>query len=232
MGLPTIPVEFFTPLLGAMLLNTNAEIQESVRGAVISVIARLRGKGDHTAERWGARGIGNVDERKIFANQNGPHSHDIRPMPTIQRDILERELLAGIVIGMGQLSIEMPEHLFAETTEGNGQTLEDYSESLGVSREHGDIENMSEAGSLTQDREAFQIQLIQEASAGRATSMNLIGALCEFYTGEEVVERGFIDEVLGSGDGDVAVRAEGAVALSLIAKVAPIEDVYRMVCSH
>jgi serine/threonine-protein phosphatase 4 regulatory subunit 1 len=77
--------------------------------------------------------------------------------------------------------------------------------------------------------ELFQEQLIAEATAGRATSMNLIGSLCEHYNPEEVVERGFVDEVLRSGDGDVSVRAEGAVALSCIAKVAPVEHVYRMV---
>jgi hypothetical protein len=71
--------------------------------------------------------------------------------------------------------------------------------------------------------------LIVLPPAGRATSMNLIGSLCEHYNPEEVVERGFVDEVLRSGDGDVSVRAEGAVALSCIAKVAPVEHVYRMV---
>ena len=82
---------------------------------------------------------------------------------------------------------------------------------------------------MSSEAEAFKFQLIQEATAGRATSMNLIGAVCELYSGEEAVERGFIDEVLRSKDGDVPVRAEAAVALSSLAKIAPVQHICEMV---
>jgi serine/threonine-protein phosphatase 4 regulatory subunit 1 len=218
---PTLPVDFFTPLLGALLLNANTDIQDSVRTGIVTLIGRLRGKGDLSADRWGQYAA-EADERRVFASQNGPHSHDLRPMSTLQREMVEKELLQGIVVGMGRLSTEMPDHLFSDTLEENQRTLEMYADSLSE-------ELSADIAQAHRDRDAFQAQLIQEATAGRATSMNLIGALCEFYDGVEVVQRGFVDEVLRSGDGDVSVRAEGAVALSYIAKIVPVEHVYRMV---
>jgi serine/threonine-protein phosphatase 4 regulatory subunit 1 len=221
---PTLPVDFFTPLLGALLLNGNTDIQESVRTGIVSLIGRLRGKGDMSAEKWGHY-TGEVNERRVFASQNGPHSHDIRLMSRHQRNMVEAELLQGIVIGMGRLATEMPDHLFSEPLEDGQRAMEMYAEA------HDDMgENGRGAIHVQREREAFQAQLIQEATAGRATSMNLIGALCEFYDGDAAVEMGFVEEVLRSGNGDVPVRAEGAVALSLIAKIAPVELVYRMVC--
>ena len=201
---PALTVNFFTPLLGSLLLNQNPTISDSVRNGVVNLIGRLRGKIEPESEVWGA-GVSSkeVDERRTFASQNGPHAHDLRPFDKNSRGMVEDELLHGIVIGMGQLSIDMPEGIFPD---------HDYEEEQGPSQ-----------------AELFQEQLVAEATAGRATSMNLIGSLCEFYEAEEVVTNGFVDQVLRSGDGDVSVRAEAAVALSLLAKVAPVEQVYEMV---
>jgi serine/threonine-protein phosphatase 4 regulatory subunit 1 len=198
---PPLAVTFFTPLLGSLLLNQNPTISDSVRNGVVHLIGRLRERVEPAPEVWGT-GVTSteVDERRVFASQTGPHSHDLRPFDKASRRMVEQELLMGIVIGMGQLSVEMPEGIFAEPDDVN--------------------------------RELFQEQLIAEATAGRATSMNLIGSLCEFYEAHEVVEAGFIEEVLRSGDGDVAVRAEGAVALSSLAKIAPPEQVHALVGAH
>lgn len=195
---PPLAVNFFTPLLGSLLLNQNPTISDSVRSGVVHLIGRLRGRVEPAPEVWGS-GVTTTeaDERRVFASQTGPHSHDLRPFDGNSRRMVEEELLMGIVIGMGQLSVDMPDGIFAEADDVN--------------------------------RELFQEQLIIEATAGRATSMNLIGSLCEFYDAHEVVEAGFIDEVLRCGDGDVSVRAEGAVALSSLAKIAPPEEVYAMV---
>ncbi|WWC96777.1 hypothetical protein V866_003651 [Kwoniella sp. B9012] len=199
---PVLAVNFFTPLVGSLLLNQNPVISESVRNGVVAVLERLRGKGEVLLETWGHLAQQpEADERRTFATQNGPHQHDLRPFFPEARKVVERELLQGIIIGMGQLSTDMPDMVF----EGS---------------DHGDDE--------LRDQEAFQIQLIQEATAGRATSMNLIGAVSEFFDQQEVVENGFVEEVLGSGDGDVPVRAEAAVAMSCLAKMIPVEHVYRM----
>jgi len=218
---PTLAVNFFTPLLGSLLLNENPGISDSVRSGVVHIMGRLRGKGELTMDVWG-RGVDKPepDERRTFVSQNGPHSHDLRPFSTQSRTMVEMELLQGIIIGMGKLSTDMPESLFGDALEEGRYAMSQYADRHGEELED---------GSAFSEAEAFRFQLIQEATAGRATSMNLIGAICEFYSGEEAVERGFVREVLRSQDGDVLVRAEAAVALSGLAKIAPVQHVYEMV---
>ncbi|KAK8865709.1 hypothetical protein IAR55_000854 [Kwoniella newhampshirensis] len=199
---PALSVSFFTPLVGSLLLNQNPVISESVRNGVVAVLGRLRGHGEIALETWGQASLQpELDERRTFATQNGPHQHDLRPFTSEAKATVEHELLHGIIIGMGQLSTELPELL---------------------------LEDPDTADEELRDQEAFHLQLIQEATAGRATSMNLIGSVCEFYESSEVVRHGFFDEVLGAGDGDVPVRAEAAVAMSCLAKMAPVEQVYQM----
>ncbi|WVQ97218.1 hypothetical protein IAU59_004328 [Kwoniella sp. CBS 9459] len=199
---PVLAVNFFTPLVGSLMLNQNPVISENVRNGIVAVLGRLRGKGEMSIETWGHAGQqAELDERKGFATQSGPHQHDLRPFTSEAKSVVERELLHGIIIGMGQLSTEMPDMIFDDP-----ETSEDE----------------------LRDHEAFQAQLIQEATAGRATSMNLIGSVCEFYEEHEVVENGFVDEVLAAGDGDIPVRAEAAVAMSSLAKMVPVELVYQM----
>ena len=219
---PTLAVGFFTPLLGSLLLNENPGISDSVRAGVVNIIGRLRHQGSKSIDIWG-RGITRpeVDERRTFPSQNGPHAHDLRPFTSSSRTMVENELLQGIVIGMGSLATEMPEMLFADAQEDG------HSELGGMYP--GDHDEVDQAFTPSGEAEAFQSQLILEATAGRATSMNLIGAICEFYSGREAVDRGFLDEILRSDNGDVPVRAEGAVALSLMAKVAPVDQVHQMV---
>jgi serine/threonine-protein phosphatase 4 regulatory subunit 1 len=220
---PALVVNFFTPLLGSLLLNQNPAIAESVRNGVVNIIGRLRHKIEPTLESWGSAATQKeADERRTFASQNGPHSHDLRPFDRESRHMVEAELLVGIVVGMGQLSTEMPEGLFAETLEDGQRILDDYANSQG---------SLGQA-QVSGQADIFQEQLIHEATTGRATSMNLIGSICEFYEPDELIHCGFVDEVLRSGDGDVAVRSEGAVSLGCVAKIAPLEEVYRLVGSE
>jgi len=150
-------------------------------------------------EKW-ARVEADKDERKSFVSQGGVHAHDLRPFHADAKSLVESELLSGIVLGMGHLSSELPEN-YAETA----------------------IDEMPE------EAEIYRIQLVQEAEAGRAISMFLIGSLCEIYSGPEASRRGFVPEVLGAVDGDETTRTEAAVALSRMAKIVPIEHVPQMV---
>ena len=211
---PTLAINFFTPLLGSLLLNENPGISDSVRLGVVHLMGRLHGNGVFDREVWGkAVEAPEPDERRTFASQSGPHAHDLRPFTSLSKAMIEAELIEGIILGMGKLATEMPESLFARETLNSGSGAEVAS---------GDDSSFDE-------EEAFRSQLVQEATAGRATSVNLIGSICECYTGQEIVERGFFDEVLRSKDGDVAVRAEAAVALSNLAKNAPPEYIYEIV---
>ncbi|WWC68465.1 uncharacterized protein I206_102393 [Kwoniella pini CBS 10737] len=201
---PVLAVNFFTPLVGSLLLNQNPVISESVRNGVVAIMQRLRGKGEISLETWGhVSQQAEADERRGFVTQSGPHQHDLRPFSREARSVVEGELLQGIVIGMGQLSTDMPDMISEDPEQASEDEIRDH--------------------------EAFQAQLVQEATAGRATSMNLIGAVSEFFEQHELVENGFIEEILASGDGDVPVRAEAAVAISCLAKLIPVEHVYQMI---
>ena len=151
------------------------------------------------AEKW-ARVKGDQDERKTYVSQGGMHAHDLRPFTTDAKAMVESELLSGIVLGMGHLSTELPEDC--------GETDED---------------------GQPEEVESYRIQLVQEADAGRAISMFLIGSLCETYSGSEASERGFVGEVLRAVDGDATTRTEAAVALARMAKIVPKEHVPHMV---
>jgi serine/threonine-protein phosphatase 4 regulatory subunit 1 len=150
-------------------------------------------------DKW-ARIDGDPDYRKTYVSQSGLHAHDLRPFGKESKALIEAELLSGIVLGMGRLSTELPEGCYDDDS----------------------AESKSEL-------EAYQTQLVQEAEAGRAISMFLIGSLCDIYTGSEASERGFVEEVLGAVDGDATTRTEAAVALSRMAKIVPEEHVPYMV---
>lgn len=194
---PELLINTFTPLLGNMMLSTNATVGENTRTAVIAVIGRLRGVVD--SDKW-ARILADKDERKSFVSQGGVHAHDLRPFHADAKAMVESELLGGIVLGMGHLSSELPDN-YEETA----------------------IDEMPE------EAEGYRIQLVQEAEAGRAISMFLIGSLCDVYSGPEASKRGFVPEVLRAVDGDETTRTEAAVALSRMAKIVPIEHVPQMV---
>ena len=201
---PPLTVDFFTPLLGSLLLNANTVVTEAVRLSVVSIIARLKGKRDADDARWGPGSTqqeqaDHEEQTKSFPAQDGGHAHRRAPIPLAEKELIERELLQGIVIGMGSLSTDMPEDMYDEEVQSE------------------------------EDVQVFQAQLQAEATAGRATSMNLIGALCEHYTGDEAVKWGFVEEVLRCQDGEAPVRAEGAMALAALAKIAPIDQIPRLI---
>ncbi|ODN84132.1 hypothetical protein L202_00141 [Cryptococcus amylolentus CBS 6039] len=211
---PALQVGFFTPLIGSLLLSADPadkdfEIPTAVRSGVVALLSRLKGKGeqggDLTVETWGQAALAEeADERRTFQTQTGPHQHDLRPFTREEKAMVERELLSGIIIGMGQLSTEMPADF--------------------------DFTQSSEEGDLNPpDPEAFEAQLLHEATTGRATSVNLIGQVCEFYEEAEVVRHQFVDEVLRSWDGDATVRAEAAEAMSFLVKKVPAEQVSQMI---
>lgn len=200
---PTLMAQFFTPLLGSLLLSGNAAVADSIRQGLVLVFARLKGKEVPDPDKWGHRAsLPEPDERRTYNSQEGLHCHDIHPFDRRSRVAAERALLDGIVLGMGSLSTEMPEHL----------------------HEPGAMDE-----EMDNERELYLEQLMQEASTGRATSMNLIGSLCEYYSGPEAVLNGFVEEVLRAGDGDPLVRAEAAVAVGSLAKIVPLDQVYRLI---
>lgn len=208
---PELVISTFTPLLGNLMLSPNPVVGDHTRDAIIAVIARLRGTTDE--EKW-VRAVGDQDKRKTFISQDGRHAHDLRPFSAEAKVQVETELLNGIVLGMGRLSTDLPETFY----ESSAGSQDDYTD--------------DQEGRLSEQAEAYQHQLIQEAEAGRAISLYLIGSLCDVYPGEEVVSRGFLDEVLNAPDGDETTRTEGAVALSRMAKIVPSQHIQGLVSLH
>ena len=209
--LPILQVAFFTPLLGALLLSSNPVVSDSCRNCVVNLVGRLRDKVTFDNNIWGIR-LDDAEARhtRLFASQSGDHSHHFPAFDLAARRVVEDEFINGIVIGMGSLATEMPD-VFSSGDSSSPDR--DPAEELQAARE----------------KVQYQEQLIAEATAGRATSMNLIGSLCEFYTGEEAVAKGFASEILRCPDGDHPVRAEGALAMSYFAKIAPVEQIYQLV---
>ena len=211
-NLPPLPTNFFTPLLGALLLNSNPAISEMCRASVVKLIGRIRGKAELDPLVWGIQTEHQARERRTYLSQTGPHSHWTTPLDTRSATIIEAELMRGIVVGMGSLETEMPYDLMPSASEG----LSD-----------------EDREAAAREAEIFKEQLLAEALAGRATSLNLIGSLCEYYSGDEAVERGFAAEIARCADGDETVKAEGAVALKSYAEIAPVKHVQSLVsCQH
>ena len=207
-NLPPLPTNFFTPLLGALLLNSNPAISEMCRASVVKLIGRIRGKAELDPVVWGIQTEHQARERQTYLSQTGPHSHWTTPLDARSATIIEAELMRGIVVGMGSLETEMPYDLMPSASEG----LSD-----------------EDREAAAREAEIFKEQLLAEALAGRATSLNLIGSLCEYYSGDEAVERGFAAEIARCADGDETVKAEGAVALKSYAEIAPVKHVQSLV---
>lgn len=196
---PPLQVSFFTPLIGSLLLSQNPVVSESVRNGVVNILARLRGQGELTVEVWGQSALQPEPDERRTF-QTQMGPHQHDLRPFTPEDKL-------------MVECELLQNIII----GMGNLSTDTSE-----MDFGDSE-------AAEDQETFQAQLIQEAITGQATSINLIGAVCETYTEEEVLEHGFVDELLRAGSEDGIVRAEAAVAMSSLAKRAPVEQVHRMV---
>ncbi|KIR43328.1 hypothetical protein I307_03591 [Cryptococcus deuterogattii 99/473] len=196
---PPLQVSFFTPLIGSLLLSQNPVVSESVRNGVVNILARLRGQGELTVEVWGQSALQPEPDERRTF-QTQMGPHQHDLRPFTPEDKL-------------MVECELLQNIII----GMGNLSTDTSE-----MDFGDSE-------AAEDQETFQAQLIQEAITGQATSINLIGAVCETYTEEEVLEHGFVDELLRAGSEDGIVRAEAAVAMSSLAKRAPVEQVHRMI---
>lgn len=199
-GAPVLHVGFFRPLLGTMLLSHNPQVANPTRDGIIALVARLRCHGPITVETWGSTAE-TCQTRQTFLSQTGPHEHDPLSFDDDARLLVEQEILYGIVLGMGMLSTDVADHIMDGTVE--------------ILREDGQEYDL-------------QLQLEQEATLGRALSLSLIGSMSEFYSPEEVVHYGFVDEVIRGLDGDVSTRAEAALAMGNVAKGATLDQLDRL----
>jgi serine/threonine-protein phosphatase 4 regulatory subunit 1 len=216
---PSIPVQFFTPILGSMLLSQNNMVADPARAAVVAIIARLQGKEQAGLDPWGPARTD--DLRRAYASQTGPHVHDRHPFSDASKHMVERELVQGIVLGMGKLDTELPEQSYP-----SGASPDPGGDKAGIEHDDDGYPLLDDEDETAQS----QYLLEQEAPLGRAISINLIASISEFYTGTEIADRGFIDPVLKSAGDELGVKTEAALALAYLAKVAPVKYIDDMVC--
>lgn len=207
---PTLAVDFFRPLLGTLLLSQNPAIADPVRNGIVSVIARLRGKSP-TVETWGAKAEeGEQESTQTYLSQSGHHCHVSMPFTHDARDLVEQELLWGIVLGMGTLSTDIPDALL---------------ENMFV---EGDPDDPDYAAHRAHEEELYREQMLHEATLGRALSLSFISHVSDLYSPEEITRYGFVNEVIRGHDGDPTTRAEAAVAMSNVSKAAATEEISRL----
>ncbi|KZT56553.1 ARM repeat-containing protein [Calocera cornea HHB12733] len=125
-GPPTIPVSSFTPLLGSLLLSVNRGVGESARWGVVQVLQRL--KEEEEAEtalppreppsRRRAKELERERAKKWQGWIGGPLDRD-------KRDMIRRELILGVVLGMARLEED------EEDAAGEGGYDEDEMDELG-----------------------------------------------------------------------------------------------------
>lgn len=205
---PTLAVDFFRPLLGTLLLSQNPAIADPVRNGIVSVIARLRGKSP-TVEVWGAKAEeAEQESTQTYLSQSGHHCHVSMPFTHAARDLVEQELLWGIVLGMGTLSTDIPDALLENM--------------------FGDENDPDYAAHRAHEEELYREQMLHEATLGRALSLSFISHVSDLYSPEEITRYGFVNEVIRGHDGDPTTRAEAAVAMSNVSKAAATEEIARL----
>lgn len=231
---PVIAVHIFTPLIGSMLLSQNPAVADPTRAAVVAVLAKMRGAKGLTVDGW------ELPDRtpgtKTFLSQTGAHAHLSDEIAAGNRRMVIRELVHGVILGMGRLESELPEHLLHDR-HSMPRTASDESDS--TERRPGLQRTLSRASTTSYASDSrdsaigaeaglFRQQMQQEATLGRAISMNLIASVAEYFSADELARYGFLQTVLATYDDEPGVKTEAAMALAYLAKVAPDSDVDKM----
>lgn len=217
-----------------MLLSQNPAVADPTRAAVVAVLAKMRGAKGLTVDGW------ELPDRtpgtKTFLSQTGVHAHLSDEIAANNRRKVIRELVHGVILGMGRLESELPEHLLHER-QHVPRTTSDESDTMdrrpGLQRTLSRASNTSYASDSREsafgiEASLFRQQMQQEAALGRAISMNLIASVAEYFSAEELARYGFLQTVLATHNDEPGVKTEAAMALAYLAKVAPDSDVERM----
>jgi len=173
---PVIPVHTFTPLIGSLLLSQNSLVADPSRAAVVAILAKLRKASNPVLDEWTEERPEEV--RLSYMAQTGSHSHEFPIFSVASRRMVQKELLEGIVFGIGRLDGERSETSRKDSYGSDIQVSHKIQEDAHAALEELDLAE-AEAAFLKQ-------QLAQEAILGRAISMNLIASISEFLHPHEV----------------------------------------------
>ena len=216
---PVIAVHSFTPLIGSLLLSQNSLVADPARAAVVAILAKLRKASNPVLDEWTEERPEEV--RLSYMAQTGSHSHEFPIFSVAARRMVQKELLEGIVFGIGRLDGDRNDTSRKDSHGSDVQVPHKIQDDAGVALEELDPAE-AEAAYLKQ-------QLAQEAILGRAISMNLIASISEFLHPHEITRYDLVTEVARTLDDEPGVKAEAALALAYLAKLAPQDNLELMV---
>lgn len=226
---PVVAVHVFTPLVGSMLLSQNSLVADPTRAAIVAILAKLRKAQNAILDEWTAERSEGI--RQVYIAQAGAHAHDLQPFSTSARRMVQKELLEGLVLGMGRLESDSPEVAPAMARKSSDELAGDRSDSLlrSMSRSSNLSTAPSRSSASSEEAMLLKQQLAQEATLGRAISMNFIASVSDFFTTTDITRFGFVAELSKCVNDEPGVKAEAALALSGLAKLVPEEHVEPLV---
>ncbi|KAG8888736.1 hypothetical protein FRC00_014683, partial [Tulasnella sp. 408] len=116
---PLLPVQVFTPLFAALLLSPNNTLSDGSRAAVVELLRRLKdGFGLPQPPTGPGPGGTHISLRSDEMEDGGVGF----PFGRWQRNLLERELIMGLAIGMARMD-EEGRNFVVLSTDGNGEDL-------------------------------------------------------------------------------------------------------------
>lgn len=216
---PVIAVHTFTPLIGSLLLSQNSLVADPSRAAVVAILAKLRKASNPVLDEWTEERPEEV--RLSYMAQTGSHSHEFPVFSVATRRMVQKELLEGIVFGIGRLDGDRSETSRKDSNGSDVQVPHKIQNDAAPTLEELDPAE-AEAAFLKQ-------QLAQEAILGRAISMNLIASISEFLQPHEITRYDLVTEVARTLEDEPGVKAEAALALAYLAKLAPQDNLELMV---
>ncbi|KIO25160.1 hypothetical protein M407DRAFT_8549 [Tulasnella calospora MUT 4182] len=117
---PLLPVQVFTPLFAALLLSPNNTLSDGSRAAVVELLRRLKDGFGLPQPPTGPGPGGTHDPLLPGEREDGGVGF---PFGRWQRDLLERELIMGLAIGMARMDEEGRNFVVLSTDANSGEDL-------------------------------------------------------------------------------------------------------------
>lgn len=248
---PVLSVEVFTPLLCALLLNSNNSIASAAQMALVQFFARIRGvtlsdaasepiEDERQAAEWQL-------DTSLVRDASGREGQRVELRPyefgKRERDAVEAELLENVAFAIGKLHTDTSrqqaaQDLAQEAT--SGPATEPSSSAADPSapardadvdmseREDTDMEIAEPSSSTFQPSSPVtstydKADVDEEAAVGRMASVSLLAALAaEGLVSVELLEQRLVPEIVQlQTDPAFFVRKEVAIAIGALAKHVP-----------
>jgi hypothetical protein len=247
---PVLSVEVFTPLLCALLLNSNNSIASAAQMALVQFFARIRG-----ATLSDAAGDPIEDERQaaewqfdtsLVRDASGREGQRVELRPydfgKRERDAVEAELLENVAFAIGKLHTDTARQAAAQAEDASSAPATEQPEQDSLAedaperdadvdmseREDSDMEIADPSSSTFHPSSPVtsaydKADVDEEAAVGRMASVSLLAALAaEALVSVELLEQRVVPEIVQlQTDAAFFVRKEVAIAIGALAKHVP-----------